>query len=147
MFIFFDISLVLLEPRCKHDADCPTTEMCLNGQCLNPCIIANPCDSSAHCQPINHKAMCQCPPELSGDPFVGCYPPVTTKPECTTDSDCPSDKSCINQHCQDPCALANPCGTNAQCRVTYHRPTCRCPDGWVGNPQVTCYKRELFTLY
>lgn len=64
------------------------------------------------------------------------------QPECTVESDCSLDRTCINQHCQDPCAVSNPCGTNAQCRTLQHRPTCYCPDGWAGNPQVTCYQPE-----
>lgn len=127
---------------CKHDSECLLTETCLRGQCLNPCTIANPCDSSANCLAVNHKASCECPPGLTGNPFVGCYKPVTTKPECTTDSDCANHKSCINQQCQDTCVLANPCGKGAQCKVNLHRPSCICPDGWVGNPQVNCYKRK-----
>lgn len=64
------------------------------------------------------------------------------KPECTIDSECSDDRSCINQRCQNPCVVANPCGTNADCRTFNHRPSCQCPAGWGGNPQIQCYKRK-----
>ncbi|CAH2002982.1 unnamed protein product [Acanthoscelides obtectus] len=130
------------EPGCKSNSDCGSTETCLNRLCINPCVIGHPCDTSALCTPQNHKAACRCPPGLVGDPFVRCYEQPKTKPECTSDSECSNDKSCINQRCQNPCALSNPCGTNAECRTSFHRPTCLCPSGWVGNPQVICYKPE-----
>lgn len=65
-------------------------------------------------------------------------------PECTVDSDCPSSRACINEKCQEPCAISNPCGVFAECNTLQHRPVCNCPDGWAGNPQIHCYKRECF---
>lgn len=66
----------------------------------------------------------------------------TTQPECKSDTDCPGDKACVNRRCQNPCILANPCGTDAECKPLQHRPVCRCRDGWSGNPQILCYKRK-----
>jgi len=67
---------------------------------------------------------------------------VPPKPECTSDPECPGDKSCVNERCQDPCLVANPCGSGAECHTIQHRPVCNCPDGWGGNPQVQCYRRK-----
>lgn len=53
--------------------------------------------------------------------------------------------ACINQRCQDPCAEANPCAGNAECRVRNSRPICSCPTGWGGDPQVQCYRRKYQT--
>lgn len=61
---------------------------------------------------------------------------------CTHDSECTPTTACINQRCQDPCAEANPCAGNAECRVQNSRPICFCPAGWGGDPQVQCYKRK-----
>lgn len=130
------------ELGCKTNDDCSLSETCLNRRCLNPCAIANPCALTAICQPIHHKAVCSCPDGLIGDPFIRCSKVPETKPECTTDLDCPFDKTCTNQRCQDPCSFANPCGSNALCQTSQHRPICRCPDGWGGNPQIICYKRK-----
>ena len=38
---------------------------------------------------------------------------------CRSDSECPSQTACINQQCVNPCTVADPCGTNAQCQVNY----------------------------
>lgn len=70
----------------------------------------------------------------------------SSTPECTSDSDCPILRACVNQRCQDPCAVSNPCGTSAECLVSNHRPVCSCQQGWAGNPQVQCYKREYYRL-
>ncbi|KAG5895969.1 hypothetical protein JTB14_027969 [Gonioctena quinquepunctata] len=130
------------EPGCSDNRECPSTDACLNRKCVNPCAVGNPCALTGECKSTDHKAICSCPPGLIGDPFIKCYQQTLIKPECTVDSECSSDKSCVNQRCQDPCSLANPCGANAECRTNFHRPTCICPDGWLGNPQVSCYKPE-----
>lgn len=122
------------------------SETCLNRNCVNPCAVGNPCSLSADCKPTNHKAVCSCPTGLVGNPFIRCYEEPKSKPECNSDSECANDRSCVNQRCQDPCSVSNPCGTNAQCKTNFHRPTCRCPDGWAGNPQVACYKRSYLLL-
>jgi len=64
------------------------------------------------------------------------------RPECESDGDCGDHQSCINQRCQNPCSVGNPCGSGANCRTQQHRPTCQCPDGWGGNPQIQCYRRK-----
>lgn len=153
------------QPGCNSNEECSPTEACVHRICINPCAVASPCAISAQCEVINHKASCICQSGLIGDPFVRCYEgnviinstrtkcktcwfaAPTGQPECTSDLDCLNDKACIGQSCQDPCLLTNPCGTNAQCKTIQHRPTCLCPDGWGGNPQVLCYQRKcLFNL-
>ncbi|PNF22176.1 hypothetical protein B7P43_G05064 [Cryptotermes secundus] len=129
------------EPGCKINDDCPQSDTCLNHQCINPCTVSNPCAPNAECQAKNHRAVCQCPSGLTGNPFINCYE-VPPQPECTSDLECPGDKSCINERCQDPCLVANPCGSGAECNTIQHRPVCNCPDGWGGNPQVQCYRPE-----
>lgn len=133
-------------PGCKSDSDCPSSETCLNRQCINPCLVSNPCARNAHCEANNHRALCKCPAGLTGDPFINCYQELQPlpRPECEIDSECGDHLSCINQRCQNPCTHGNPCGSGAHCRTQQHRPTCQCPDGWGGNPQVQCYKRKFF---
>ncbi|GLH00239.1 Neurogenic locus Notch protein, partial [Gryllus bimaculatus] len=129
-------------PGCKNDNECPDNSICLNRQCVNPCLISNPCASNAECRATNHRATCTCPAGFMGNAFINCYKPQQDQPECTSNSDCASDKACINQRCLDPCVVNSPCGTGAKCRTINHFPTCYCPDGWGGNPQVQCYKPE-----
>lgn len=123
-------------------------ENCQNRICVNPCTNGNPCDRTAECRIENHRAVCKCPPNYVGDPFVRCFlEPPAPKPECTYDHDCPASKACLNQACRDPCAERNPCSQNAECRTIQHHPTCHCPQGWAGDPQNQCYKRKyLFHL-
>jgi len=62
---------------------------------------------------------------------------VAEKPECLTDADCPHQLACIDQHCRNPCTVANPCRGNQQCTVvqqgSFARPTvaCTCPENHV----------------
>lgn len=112
----------------------------------NPCVVGNPCATTAECKSTNHKAECRCPSGLLGNPFIHCYEESKTKPECTSDSECSNDKSCINQRCQNPCIVSNPCGSKAECRTSVHRPTCLCPDGWGGNPQIACFERKFLVI-
>lgn len=132
---------------CSSDTDCPQTETCRNHVCVNPCQNGNPCARNAECQAQNHRAVCQCPAPLIGDPFTNCFAEdIVVKPECTSDSECSETTSCINQRCRNPCADRNPCAGNAECRVSQHRPLCYCPLGWGGDPQVQCYKRKYYTI-
>lgn len=132
------------EPGCKSDRDCPDTDTCTNRQCVNPCVQGNPCARTAQCSASNHHAVCSCPVGLIGDPFVNCYQEPVSKVECTHDTDCSVDTACINRRCRPPCSAGNTCAKDAECRVSYHRPLCYCPPGWGGDPQVQCYKREIF---
>lgn len=59
---------------------------------------------------------------------------------CRVASDCPVDKACYAGRCQDPCGPESPCGTNALCRVSEHRPVCLCPEGYQGEPSRSCEK-------
>lgn len=111
--------------------------------CINPCTSGNPCDRTAECRVENRRAVCACPVGYIGDAFVNCYlPTVVEKPECVSDSECSPTKACINQICQNPCELRNPCSEHAECHVTQHHPICTCPNGWAGDPQIRCYKRK-----
>ena len=59
---------------------------------------------------------------------------------CRSDSECPSDEACLDGQCQDPCRVPyGPCGSNAQCETITHRPVCKCPVGWAGNPHIECF--------
>ena len=62
------------------------------------------------------------------------------KGECQHDVDCPDNKACVENHCLDPCTLTEPCGQNALCEASSHRPVCRCPPGWAGSPNEECYQ-------
>ena len=58
---------------------------------------------------------------------------------CEANSECAQEEACLNGDCVDPCN----CGRDAYCRVFQHTPLCYCPEGYSGNPEVACEKREF----
>lgn len=64
-------------------------------------------------------------------------------PGCKSDDECPLTDTCLNRQCVNPCAATNPCASNAVCQATNHKAVCRCPDGFIGNAFVNCYKGNL----
>ena len=76
--------------------------------------------------------------------FVHCHVlvPKIPEPECRVDYDCSSKLACIDEQCQNPCLVSNPCISNQECVVTDTLPTrsvaCICPDGMVFTDQGSC---------
>jgi hypothetical protein len=61
-----------IESGCTSDSECPANQACQNRKCINPCSIENPCAKLATCIASNHRATCQCPSGMTGDPYVTC---------------------------------------------------------------------------
>ena len=123
--------------ECEIDSDCRYTDICHNGQCINPCILENKCAVNAECYGANHRAACKCGPGYYGNPDVHCE-----RAECTSSYDCPSNLECYNNRCINPCTYDNPCAQNAECFVQNHVATCRCPETLPsGNPYSYCERR------
>lgn len=125
---------------CLSNSDCPSDRQCINAQCINPCIYDNPCSPRAECSVHNHLSVCRCPPGLIGNPYVSCKP--EPQPECKEDSECPSRLACLNNKCQDPCAVLEPCRRPAECQVIGTVPVrtmiCICPPGYISSGSGTC---------
>lgn len=96
---------------------------------VTPCV-PSPCGSNAICKEQNNAGACTCIPGYTGNPYEGC------RPECVLNSDCPSNKACVRNKCVDPCP--GTCGTNAECQVINHLPSCSCRIGYTGDPFVIC---------
>lgn len=94
----------------------------------------SPCGANAECMERNGAGACQCLPNYFGNPYEGC------RPECVLNSDCPSNKACQNEKCKDPCP--GTCGSNAQCSVVNHVPSCSCIIGYTGDPYSYCSKSQ-----
>lgn len=118
--------------ECFTENDCPTTAVCENGRCRNPCEN-DVCGENAVCSVVNHQKTCECAPNSRGDPLVKC-----TKIECNDKEDCSSDRTCVDFKCVDPCSLENICGKNSKCVTEQHLGVCSCPPGTTGNPQLGC---------
>jgi hypothetical protein len=107
-----------------------------------PVIITNPCEPSpcgpnSVCQINQKRPVCSCMTNMIGKPPY-------CKPECLVRTECPLDKTCVNSKCVDPCKDA--CGSNANCQVVDHTPTCSCKNGYRGDAFVECIKDEVPSL-
>ena len=59
------------KPECLVDPDCSTTLTCRNEKCVDPCD----CARNAECNPRNHRGICKCIPDYTGDPYgIACTP-------------------------------------------------------------------------
>lgn len=96
---------------------------------ITPCS-PSPCGSNAVCREQNGAGSCTCLPDYIGNPYEGC------RPECILNSDCPSNRACIRSKCADPCP--GTCGSNAECQVVNHLPSCTCRIGYTGDPFKYC---------
>lgn len=99
----------------------------------NPCT-PSPCGPFSECRVLSNRPVCSCSPNYYG------HPP-NCKPECVVNSECPLDKMCQNQRCIDPCPGS--CGTNAQCQVINHTPTCYCIADYTGDPFSGCSRSKI----
>jgi len=122
---------------CRADSECDSGRACINGNCVNPCLINDPCGINSECHVYGNRAECRCLSGYRGNPYDRCI-----VVGCRSNSDCPSDRQCINAQCINPCIYDNPCSPNAQCRVQNYMALCRCPTGFIGNPYVDC-RREI----
>ncbi|KAK1134104.1 hypothetical protein K0M31_011886 [Melipona bicolor] len=101
-------------------------------QPISPCQ-PSPCGPNAICQVINNSPSCSCKPEFIGTP-------PNCKPECISNSECNSHLACIERKCRDPCTGS--CGSNAECHVVNHVPSCICAKDFTGDPFVQCIVRQ-----
>lgn len=60
----------LCRPECMVSSECMPNRACINQKCVDPCVGA--CGDNAKCTVVNHNALCSCPPNYHGDPFVHC---------------------------------------------------------------------------
>lgn len=121
---------------CRSDSECDSGRACINGNCINPCVVDNPCGLNAECYVAGNRAECRCLSGYRGNPFEICR-----VIGCQSNSDCPGDKACENAVCVNPCVYDNVCSPRAECTPQNHMPICKCHEGFYGNPYVDC-KRE-----
>lgn len=103
------------KPECVVSSECPQNKACYKYKCANPCNGA--CGINAKCQVINHNPICNCPNELTGDPFTRCYEiPISLPPPVS-----------------DPCQ-PSPCGPNSMCKESNDQASCSCLPTYIGSP-------------
>ena len=68
---------------------------------------------------------------------------VSLVPVCQYNQDCPTNLACdrLSRTCMDPCSIEE-CAPTAICRAINHKPTCECPAGYSGNPNIECIIRK-----
>lgn len=59
-------------PECTISSDCRADLACSNQRCIDPC--PGTCGIRAQCKVINHNPLCTCQGDLTGDPFIACFP-------------------------------------------------------------------------
>lgn len=70
---FEECSIISRVPSgCLRNNECPWSEFCSNGRCVDPCSDIGVCGDGAMCQAHNHRAVCSCPLRHAGDPHIAC---------------------------------------------------------------------------
>ncbi|KAF2350556.1 EGF-like domain [Trinorchestia longiramus] len=105
-------------PECVVNSQCSSSLACINRKCQNPC--ADTCGDRAQCAVQNHKAICTCPPYLTGDAYLRCVEIPVTRPPIVLPA-------------PDPCS-GNPCGPNSRCQAYRSERVCSCLPGYKGTP-------------
>ena len=131
-------TIVLSEPECRMDGDCPSGYACLKDECRDACKELEPCATGARCtvsDSVPFRTMiCRCPEGYIIDENGACKTTQLPPLSCSSDKDCSDQESCINRICRNPCN----CGENADCFIRDHRPVCSCREGYDGNPYRQC---------
>lgn len=58
--------------RCFANSDCSHIQVCLVGQCIDPCQVPKTCAVTAECVSLQRRAICSCPTGYSGNPRIQC---------------------------------------------------------------------------
>ncbi|KAK0077732.1 hypothetical protein PV325_003506, partial [Microctonus aethiopoides] len=103
------------------------------------CTNNDECDQNEECLIINNVPTCQC--------FTGYVPYDPTDlvsnygclKYCDDNSNCELTEKCENNKCIPACGFGT-CGINSQCIEQNHIAICRCPDGFIGDPNSECIK-------
>lgn len=77
-------------PECTTNSECSRSLACINERCVDPCVGS--CGSFATCYVSNHRPICSCLEQYTGDPFSACSP----IPSNSTSSFSPIDRSFLN---------------------------------------------------
>lgn len=77
---------------------------------------------------------------MNGNPYTYCQ--NEPRVECKEDSDCSLSLACLNNRCQNPCYVLEPCNRPAACEVVSTLPVrtmiCICPSGYISSGSGSC---------
>ena len=98
-----------------------------------PCGRSRNCGPGSKCELIKNQPTCIC-----ANGLIPQNPEMICTASCQRDSDCASAKSCDYPNCVNTCDKFNPCGINANCRISRHVTICECKFGFTGDPVKGC---------
>lgn len=99
------------------------------------------CGQGAVCIVSRDGPTCKCPPGLLGNPFPGGN---CATDQCSAAIPCSDGQVCIGGRCKHRCENVV-CGVGATCEP--HSGKCVCEPNFIGNPELLCMPRELYSLY
>ena len=59
--------------ECRSNSECEQTKSCIEGSCVNLCLLPNACGISAQCKSIRHKKKCFCPKNMWAIPTLNVF--------------------------------------------------------------------------
>lgn len=109
-----------MKKKKQNKNNCIFSFLGVNHRCTDPCAIGI-CGTDADCHVVNHKPLCECPENHSGDPYVECIL-----------NDMDANQTIDFMPC-DP----NPCTgiQNAMCIEQNGMGTCICAATYFGDPE------------
>ena len=111
---YFGDPFLSCRPECTQNPDCPSTKICSNQKCVDPC--PGLCGINAVCRVSNHVPRCDCLQGYTGNPSVSC----NKIPEPVVEE-------------IDPCD-PNPCGQYSDSREQNGACVCSCLPDYIGDP-------------
>lgn len=127
---------------CKQNSDCEPNHACILTEsnikeCIDPCK-AVACGENERCKLDERKnPVCYCKDSFSWNPVTSaCEKPSI--PNCVSNEDCKNTESCKPdplgvKKCTSVCSEFT-CPVNSKCVAKSHRGSCKCLEGFIGNP-------------
>lgn len=115
---YFGDPLVGCRPECTINSECPSEKACVRNRCINPCD-ENICGNGARCEAKNHRGVCTCLENYTGNAYLMCTP---VSKDITPTS-------------PNPCGPPSPCGPYSRCTISGTGiAVCSCQPGMKGSP-------------
>lgn len=116
---FYGDPIAGCQPECSINSECPSNKACVRNKCVNPCE-ENICGNNAKCEVKNHRGVCTCLENYTGNPYLMCNLVIKDPPVVVP---------------LNPCGPPSPCGPYSKCSVNNNGvASCSCLPGMKGFP-------------